>query len=120
MTSLLFAISLSSLLSVTSFLVVIFRVSPLTSPEYALPAFFLSLLLAVSSTSTLLFYGLWRILPVHSWDLGQLIGIALRQGLFLALGTIVVVLFQLLGLLTWWIALMIYGVFVLVELALNS
>ncbi len=120
MTSLLFAITLSSLLSVASFLVVIFRVSPIISPEYALPAFFLSLLLAVSSTGTLLLYFFWRLMPVHAWDLGQLIGISLRQGIFLGIATIIMVIFHLLGLLTWWIVPMIYGVFVLVELALNS
>ncbi|MSR86711.1 hypothetical protein EXS70_00875 [Candidatus Peribacteria bacterium] len=120
MTSLLFGISLSALLSTTSLLVVIFRVSPLTAPAYALPAFFLSLFLAVSSVGTLLWYALWRVVPLHSWDLGKILGISVRQGVFLGLGTVVLVLFHLLGLLTWWIAMMIYGVFVLIELALNS
>ncbi len=120
MTSLLFAISLSTLLSATSLLVVIFRVSPLTSPGYAIPAFLLSLFLTMASGMTLVLYGLWRVLPFHTWDLGQLIGISLRQGIFIGLATTVMVLFHLLGLLTWWIVPMIYGVFVLIELALNS
>ncbi len=120
MTSLLFGISSSALLSTTSLLVVLFRVSPLTAPEYAIPAFFISLFLAISSVGTLLFYALWRFVPLHSWDLGQILGISLRQGIFLGLATVILVLFHLLGLLTWWIAIMIYGVFILVELALNS
>lgn len=120
MTSLLFGISLSALLSTTSLLVVIFRVSPLTAPSYALPAFFISLLLTVSSIGTLLFYALWRLVPLHSWDLGQILGISVRQGIFLGLATIILIVFHLLGLLTWWIAIMIYGVFVLIEVALNS
>lgn len=120
MTSLLFGISLSVILSLTSLMVVIFRVSPLTAPAYALPAFFISLFLAVSSIGTILFYALWRFLPLHSWDLGQILGISVRQGVFLGMGTVILVLFHLLGLLTWWIAVMIYGVFVLIELALNS
>ncbi len=120
MTSLLFGISLSALLSLTSLLVVIFRVSPLTAPAYAIPAFFISLFLAVCSIGTLLFYALWRLVPLHSWDLGQVLGISVRQGVFLGLASIILILFHLLGLLTWWIGLMIFGVFVLIELALNS
>ena len=120
MTSLLFGISLSALLSVASLLVVLLRVSPLTAPLYALPAFFVSLFLAVSAIGTLLLYILWRFVPLHSWDIGQTLGISLRQGVFLGFATIVLVVFHLLGLLTWWIAIMIYGVFVLIELALNS
>jgi len=120
MTSLLFGISVSALLSTTSLLVVLFRVSPLTAPGYAIPAFFFSLFLAVSSVMTLAFYALWRFVPLHSWDLGQILGISVRQGIFVGLATVILLLFHILGLLTWWIAVMIYGVFLLVELALNS
>jgi hypothetical protein len=120
MTSLLFGISLSALLSTTSLLIVVFRVSPLTAPGYAIPAFFISLFLSISSLGALLFFALWRVVPLHSWDLGQVLGISVRQGVFLGLATAIVVLFHLLSLLTWWIALMIYGVFILIELALNS
>lgn len=120
MTSLLFGISISALLSTTSLLVVIFRVSPLTAPGYALPAFFVSLFLSLSSIGALLFYALWRVVPLHSWDVGQMLGISVRQGIFLGLATVILVLFHLLGLLTWWIAVMIFCVFVLIELALNS
>ena len=120
MTSLLFGISVSALLSTTSLLVVLFRVSPLTAPGAAIPAFFISLFLAVSSVMTLVFYALWRFVPLHSWDLGQILGISVRQGVFVGLATVILLLFHLLGLLTWWIAIMIYVVFVLIELALNS
>lgn len=120
MTSLLFAVSLSALLSVTSLLVVLFRVSPLTAPLYALPALTVSLFLAVSSVGTLAFYALWKTVPLHSWDLGQILGISVRQGVFLGSATVILLIFHLLGLLTWWIAIMIFAVFVLIELALNS
>lgn len=120
MTTLLFGISVSALLSTASLLVVLFRVSPLTAPGYAIPAFFVSLFLAASSVMTLAFYSLWRFVPLHSWDLGQILGISVRQGAFTGLATAILLLFHILGLLTWWIAAMIYGVFVLVELALHS
>ncbi len=120
MTSLLFAISLSAILSTASLLVVVLRVSPLTAPAYAIPAFFISLFLCLSSVGTLLFYGLWRALPLHSWDVGQALGISVREGIFLGVAAIIILLFHLLGLLTWWIGLMIVGVFVLLELAMHS
>ena len=120
MTSLLFGIAVSALLSTTSLLVVLFRVSPLSAPGYAIPAFFISLFLAISSVMTIVFYALWRLVPLHSWDLGQILGISVRQGVFTGIATVILVLFHILGLLTWWIAIMIFGVFLLVELALNS
>lgn len=120
MNSLLFGISLSALLSITSFLVVLFRVSPLSSPGYALPAFFISLFLSVSSVGTLALFGIWHVLPMHSWDAGKLLSISLRQGLFLGAATVLGVLLFLLGILTWWVALGILAVFVLIEVALNA
>lgn len=120
MTSLLFGIIISALLSTTSLLVVLFRVSPLSAPAYALPAFFCSLFLTVSSVSSLILYAFWSFVPVHTWDIGKLLGISVRQGILLGIGTTILILFHLLGLLTWWIAILIYSVFVLVELAINS
>ncbi|MEK7591565.1 MAG: hypothetical protein AAB489_05175 [Patescibacteria group bacterium] len=119
MTSLLFGIILSAMLSLTSFLVVLFRVSPLSAPGQAIPAFFGSIFLAVSSMGALLFYVLWRALPIHSWDAGRILSISLRQGIFLGMGTVVLILFHLLGLLNWWIAILIYAVFVFIEMAMN-
>jgi hypothetical protein len=45
--------------------------------------------------------------------------ISLRQGILLASATIILVVFHLLGLLNWWIAVMIYATFLLIELALE-
>ena len=120
MNSLLFAISLSALLSTTSLFVVLFRVSPLQTPGQALPVFFISIFLAVSSIGALLFYALWKRIPIHHWDSGKLLSISVRQGLLLGFATVVLILFHLLGLLNWWIALLIYSVFLLIELAINS
>jgi hypothetical protein len=120
MTPLLFGIAVSALLSTTSFLVVIFRVSPLSSPAQAIPAFFVSLFLAMSSILTLLLFALWRALPVHTWDLGKVMAVSVRQAVLIALGTCILIMFHMLGLLSWWIALLIYAVFVLVELAMHA
>ena len=117
MSSLLFGIILSALFSVTSLLVVLLRVSPLLSPVQALPAFFLSLFLSISTVTTLLLLAVWKLVPIHSWDTGKLMSLSLRQGILLA--TIILVVFHLLGLLNWWIAVMIYATFLLIELALE-
>ncbi|MBI3332443.1 hypothetical protein HYZ99_05850 [Candidatus Peregrinibacteria bacterium] len=119
MTSLLFGIILSALLSLTSLLVVLFRVSPLSAPGQALPAFFLSVFLSVSSIATLLFFVLWKTVPIHTWDMGKILSISLRQGIFLGVATMILLLFHLLGLLTWWIAILIYAMFVLIEMAMS-
>jgi hypothetical protein len=46
--------------------------------------------------------------------------VAIRQGIFLALAVVILVLFHLFALLTWWIALLIFLVFGLIELALDQ
>ena len=119
MTSLLFSIVLAALLSITSLIAVLLRVSPLTAPGQALTTFFASVFLSVASTATILLYLLWRWFPVHAWDEGKILSIALRQGIFLACATITLILFHLLGVLTWWIGILIYILFLLIELALQ-
>ncbi|MBI1934490.1 hypothetical protein HYS30_02370 [Candidatus Peregrinibacteria bacterium] len=119
MTSLLFSLSLSALLSVTSLLVILFRVSPLQAPLQALPAFFLSLLLSVSSISMLLAYLLWKRFGPAAKSDGIVFRIAFREGIFLALFTILLLSLLLFQILTWWIALLVLTMFVLVEVALH-
>lgn len=119
MTTLLYSIIVAALLSVTSLIAVILRVSPLTAPAQALPAFFASVFLSVTSIMTLLLYALWKWFPLHAWDEGKILSIALRQGIFIGITTIVIILFHLLGILTWWIGLLVFLVFVLIEIALQ-
>jgi hypothetical protein len=119
-TSLLFGIITAALLSFTSLLVVIFRVSPLTSPGYAIPTFLISLFLTITSVGILVFYFFWKFTPIHTWDLAKIVSVSVRQGVMLGLACVIVILFHLLGLLSWWIAILIFGVFLLIELALNS
>jgi len=119
MTTLLYSIIVAALLSVTSLIAVLLRVSPLTAPAQALPAFFASMFLTVTSIMTLLLYALWKWFPLHAWDEGKILSIALRQGIFIGLTVTIILLFHLLGILTWWIALLVFLVFVLVEIALQ-
>ncbi|HVW67209.1 MAG TPA: hypothetical protein VHA78_05810 [Candidatus Peribacteraceae bacterium] len=119
MTSLLYSIIVAALLSTTSLVAVLLRVSPLLSPVQALPAFFLSLFLSIASIMTIAFYFFWKYVPIHAWDEGKILGIALRQGLFVAAATVITLLFFLVGILTWWIGVLIYAVFILIEVALQ-
>jgi len=118
MSSLLFGVVASAVLSMTSLLIVLFRVSPLISPAQAVPAFFLSLLLACSSLATLGFLALWHYVP-HHWDTGKLMSVSLRQGIFAGCTITIWTLFLRLGLLNWWVAVIVAAMFVLLELALE-
>jgi hypothetical protein len=75
--------------------------------------------LSVSTVGALLFLAIWRFVPIHSWDMGKVMTISLRQGFLLGSGTGVLLLFHLLELLNWWIAIFIYAVFLLIELAMD-
>lgn len=118
MTNLLFSLSLAALLSLTSLLIVLFRVSPLQATLQALPAFFLSLLLSVSSIGTILAYLLWKRFDSSKND-AVLFRIAFREGAFLGLCTLVLLSLLLLQILTPWIAFFTLSVFVIVEVALH-
>lgn len=120
MTNLLYSIIVAALLSTTSLLAILFRVSPLSLPGQAVTAFFVSLFLSVSTIGTLLFAAFWKWFPIHAWDEGKSLSIALRQGVFLGLVVVALLTFHLLSLLTWWIAVLILLVFILIELALHS
>ncbi len=119
-TSLLLGLGSAALLSLTSLLILLFRVSPLTAPSQAIPAFFLSLLLSVSTVGSLLLLGLWKMLPTHTWDSGKVVSVSLREGIFLGLAIAILTGFFLLELLTWWIVALVILVFGLIELALNQ
>ena len=120
LTSLLLRIGSASLLSFTSLLVILFRVSPLSSPTVAVPFFFLTLFLFSASTVTLIGLGSWQYVKIEGMDTGKKISIAFREGLFFATAITLVFLFQILGILTWWIIVLIFLVFILVEMALQS
>ena len=120
MTSILLRIAAAALLSASSLAVILFRVSPLTTPGVGVPFFFLTLLLAVSSTATLVCYAIWSRLSMEGMDAGRTISVSLREGIFLGSATVLLFLFLILGILNWWIGLLIYLVFFLVEMALLS
>lgn len=86
----------------------------------AVPFFFLTLFLFSASVVTLIALGVWHYVEIEGMDTGKKISIALREGLFFATAVTLVFLFQILGILTWWIIVLIFLVFILVEMALQS
>jgi len=120
MTSLLLRIAIAGFLSLASLVVILFRVSPLTAPGLALPFFLLTIFLSASSFAALAFYFIWRNLSVEGMDSGRRMSIALREGLFFGSATVLLFIFLILGILKWWIGLLIYTVFIFIEMALNS
>lgn len=120
MTSILVRIAVAAILSLTSLIVILFRVSPLASPGLAVPIFFLTIFLAVASIGTLICYAIWSRLSVEGMDAGRKLSVSLREGLFLGGATVLLFLFLILEILTWWIAVLIYLIFFLIEMALLS
>lgn len=120
MTSILVRIAVAALLSVSSLAVILFRVSPLSAPSIAVPFFFLTMFLSAASVATLLCYFVWSRLSVEGMDSGRKISVSLREGIFIGCATVLLFVFQLLGILTWWIGGLIYLIFFLVEMALLS
>lgn len=116
----LIRIAAAGFLSLASLLVILFHVSPLTSPGVAVPFFFLTLFLSCASIMTLICYFIWSRLSMEGMDAGRKLSLSFREGVFFALATCLVFLFLILEILTWWIGGLIYLVFLLVEFALLS
>jgi hypothetical protein len=119
MTGVLPSIALTCILSLSSLAVVMLRVSPLSSPEFALPFFFISIFIAVASCVTLILLLIKDYVAHQPLRSRQFVGSSLRQGIFVATGTCCIVLLHLLHILNWWIALLIYAVFFLIEMAIG-
>lgn len=77
----------------------------------------MSLFLSISTVSALLFVGI-RYWLIKKEGLNPLLSVSLREGLFLGSATVIALLFHLFRLLNWWIGVLIYVIFLLIELAL--
>lgn len=117
MTNALVGIALALFLSLSSLAVVFLRVSPLISSEFALPFFFLSIFIAVAAFTTLVFSIIKGLLTHQAIKSRNVINSSMRQGIFIAIATCIVILLFLLRIANWWIALLIYAVFMLIEMA---
>ncbi len=107
-------IAAAGVLSWIAWAVVIYKLSPFESPGLSLGLFLLSLFVALTSTFTVLgFY--FRVWLNKNEIYFNHINIAFRQGLLLTLIAVGCLLFQLLGVLTWWSGLLFIATVTLVE-----
>lgn len=93
---------------------VLYKMSPLESTEMSLGLFFISLFFALVCTFTVLgFY--FRVWLNKNEVYYNHINIAFRQGLLLTIITLGCLVFQLLGILTWWSGLLCIAAVTLIE-----
>ncbi len=112
-------IGVAGLFSWFAWILVITRFSPYENMGFALAFFYITFLIALSSTFTVIgfYFRLWffknEIFYKH-------INIALRQGIFLALIAIFSLIFQMLRVLNWGSGILLIFVFVLLEFYFSS
>lgn len=119
MTSALTVIALTFFLSASSLLLVLYRISPLTVPEFALPFFFISIFVCISAFLAFVLSVTKALLTHQPFLSGNYISSSLRQGIFVASATCIIIFLHLLQIANWWIALLIYAVFLLIEMAVG-
>ena len=119
MTGALSLIAATFFLSASSLLLILLRVSPLTVPEIALPLFFLSFFIALSSLCAFLIAIARVMITRKPFVSSGYVVSSLRQGMFIGAASSIVIFLHLLQILNWWIAVLIYAVFVLVEMAVG-
>lgn len=107
-------IFITAILGWASWLVVVFNISPFISHQIALTLFYASLFVALTTTFTLLIYYLRTSLIKNHLYFAHL-NVSLRQGSLLALMVNIGLVFQRLRVLTWWDALLLLIIVMLIE-----
>lgn len=110
----LLAILIATAFGWASWIVVINKLSPFTTPQLALSLFYSSLFVALTGTLSLIIY------YIRAWlNKGEVsnthVNIALRQGVLLSAMICIGILFQRLKVLTWWDGLLLLAIVLLIE-----
>lgn len=112
-------IGVAATVSWLAFVMVIRMLDPFQSTGLALAMFFISLFFALTSTFTII--GFYIRMWVNKNEIYyNHINISLRQGILLALIALGCLLFQLLGVLTWWSGLLLIGAITLIEFYIGA
>jgi hypothetical protein len=112
-------IGLATACSWTTLILVVIRLNPFYASKLMLLVFYVTLFLALSGTFTLInFYlKIW----LHRTPLYyRNISVAFRQGLLLSLATCTLLALQALRVLTWWDALIVVLLIILIEFAFSA
>ncbi|MBD3270264.1 hypothetical protein GF376_01950 [Candidatus Peregrinibacteria bacterium] len=107
-------IAFAGLISWIAFYLVINKLDPFESMGLALGMFFISLFFALVSTFTVIGFYL-RLWLNRNEIYYNHINISLRQGILLTMIAVGSLLFQLLGVLTWWSGLLLIGTITMIE-----
>jgi len=100
-------------------IITILKFDPVTQINTALPLFFLTLLIALSCTFTILgFY--FRVWLFKNEIFYKHINTAIRQGIIMAIITIICLLYKMMRVLTWWSSISIIVTAVLLEFYFSS
>lgn len=109
----------ASIISWIGWAVVIIKLDPYESTGLALALFFLSLLIALTCTFSLIGFYLRKWLTLNEANISY-INTSIRQGLLLSLCTLICISFLMLGVLTWWNGLLVVVVIILLEFYITS
>lgn len=107
-------ITFAAIISWMAFYLVITKLDPFMSSGLALALFFISLFFALTSTFTIAGFYL-RVWFNKNEIYYDHINVSLRQGILLTLIALGSLMFQLLGVLTWWSGLLLIGAITMVE-----
>lgn len=107
-------IFLATILGWASWIVVISKLSPFISGYLALSLFYASFFIALTGTFAILNYYL-RLTVSKNKNYVEHLNVALRQGSLLSIMICVGLVFQRLRVLTWWDALLIFIIVILIE-----
>jgi hypothetical protein len=109
------SVFVAAILGWSSWIVVINKLSPFMSGYLALALFYASLFVAAAATGALLIFYLRLSIAKKKEDAVPIIHTALRQGSLLAAMVCAGLVFQRLRVLTWWDALLLMLIVVLIE-----
>ncbi|MFA6529246.1 MAG: hypothetical protein WCT46_06985 [Candidatus Gracilibacteria bacterium] len=110
---------MAGIVSWIGFSVVLTKLDPYESTGLALSLFFLSLLIALTCTFSVIGFYLRKWLTSNEVSISY-VNTSIRQGLLLSLCTLISLAFLLLGVLTWWNGLLVVTVIVLLEFYVTS
>ena len=107
-------LTFAAIISWLAFYLVITKLDPFLSTGLALALFFISLFFALTSSFTIVGFYL-RVWLNKNEIYYDHINVSLRQGILLTLITLGSLMFQLLGVLTWWSGLLLIAAITMIE-----
>lgn len=109
----LLTLTLAAIFSWAAWLLVVFKINPEENTSLALGLFLLSLFFALTSSLTLIGYGIRKV--IYQKDQENYLSVGLRQGLLLSTFISITLLLVLREIFTWWAGFILLVILILVE-----